>query len=167
MNWRKKKHQQRFHFHWTESLTTHMPLLHVFKDRQVTFSIHTKQYIILRVMFVSIALFASMICFGEWFWEWTIGVLGDIIVQDKPSRAVVLLLQTNSYWQIRHPQPSSVKQRFEFIVLPLLLQTRLQSDSLQFALKYTSLLRKISLKQHKVLCWSACLLFKYSQLARL
>lgn len=120
-----------------------------------------------QVMFVSIALFASMICFGEWFWEWTIGVLDDIIVQDKPSRAVVLLLQTNSYWQVRHPQPSSVKQHFEFIVLPLLPQTRLQSDSLSFALKHTSLLRKISLKQHKVVFWSACLLVRYSQLARL
>lgn len=118
-------------------------------------------------MFVSIAHFASMICFCEWFWEWTVGVLGDIIVQDKPYRAVMLLLLTNSYWQVRHPQPSSVKQRFEFIVLPLLPQTRLQSESLSFALKHTSLLRKISLKQHKVVCWSACLLCRYSQLARL
>lgn len=92
-------------------------------------------------MFVSIALFEPMISFGEW----TNMVLGDIIVQDKPCRAIVLLLLTNSYWQARHPQPSSVKQHFESIVLALLPQTHLLSDSLSFALKHTFLQGKKSL----------------------
>lgn len=108
-------------------------------------------------MFVSIALFESMIFFDEW----TIVVLGDIIGQDKPCRAIVLLHLTNSYWQIRHPQPSSVEQHFEFIVLPLLPQTHLLSDSLSFTLKHTSLLGKKSLYQPKVVCLSPCLMLSY------